>query len=212
MPAFPDSDWPSGPAPLGFGTGLANTLVNGGPAGARYPVVCFRRTFDVADPAAFQSLHLMLRRDDGIRVFLNGTRLLTSNVNPDADLGTFAWSEVPPGEHETWQHTIHSANRLLTGTNLLAVELHQYRATGTDLHFDLELIGTAPPGEPELKLVRGPDGTWLAHWSAAYAGWTIERSPALSTWTSQQSRAILRGARFELPEPDASRHFYRLRN
>ena len=211
MPVYSDAEWLSGPAPLGFGTGLNDTAVNGGPAGARYPVVCFRRTFDVADPAAFQSLHLLVQHDDGIRVFLNGTRLMTANVHPDADLGTFAWSEIPAVEHETWRHTLHSADRLVAGTNLLAVELHQYSSTGTDLHFDLELIGTAPPGMPELKLDRQPNGTWLAHWSAAYPGWRIERSPALSGWADQQSRAILRSARFELPEPDASRHFYRLR-
>ena len=76
---------------------------------------------------------------------------------------------------------------------------------------DLELIATAPPGQPELKLDRQPDGTWLAHWSAAYPGWFIERAPTLSGWSSQQSRAILRGARFELPEPENARQFYRLR-
>ena len=211
MPTYADDEWLSGPAPLGFGTGLNNTAVNGGPVGARYPVVCFRRTFDVADPAAFQSLHLMVQHDDGIRVFLNGTRLMTANVHPDADLGTFAWREIPAAEHETWRHTLHSADRLVPGTNLLAVELHQFSATGSDLHFDLELIGTAPPGMPELKLDRQPDGTWLAHWSAAYPGWNIERTSTLNGWLSQQPRAILRGARFELPEADAARQFYRLR-
>src|SRR6185436_19053806 len=46
---------------------------------------------------------------------------------------------------------------LLTGTNVVAVELHQATRDSTDISFDLELSATAiPPKAPTLTIERTP--------------------------------------------------------
>jgi len=65
-PVFDDSAWKSGPAQLGYGNGDEATVLGYGPdANNKYVTSYFRRTFNVANPAALASLTLRLLRDDG---------------------------------------------------------------------------------------------------------------------------------------------------
>jgi hypothetical protein len=58
--------WAAGPARLGYGGDGEITIVSFGPnANQRYITTYFRKTFTVADPAAFNGLLLRLMRDDG---------------------------------------------------------------------------------------------------------------------------------------------------
>lgn len=143
--AYNDSSWSSGAAPLGYGDSGMNTTVSFGPSSAsKYPTTYFRRAFNVANPAQFIQLTLNLVRDDGAVVYLNGVEIARSNM-PAGSIGytTLALSGVG-GSGETQVHSFTvPAGLLVTGTNVVAVELHQATTDSTDLRFDLSLNATA---------------------------------------------------------------------
>lgn len=137
---FDDSSWPQGAAQFGFGDGDETTVVNGGPATARTATFYFRRTFRVANPAAFRALRLELLRDDGAAVYLNGAEILRDNLAAGATSSTYAASTAGYDEN-AWHPYDVPASALVAGPNTLAVELHQSDATSSDLGFDLRLTG-----------------------------------------------------------------------
>src|SRR5262249_12687674 len=79
--------WRNGPAQLGYGDGDESTVVSFGPnSGAKYITTYFRRSFNLADPAAVTSLNLQLLRDDGAVVYLNGSDIYRNNM-PGGPIG-----------------------------------------------------------------------------------------------------------------------------
>jgi hypothetical protein len=131
--AFDDTGWASGAAPLGYGDPMTTT-VNCGPnaptcTSNNYITTYFRRSFNVADPSAFASLNLRLRRDDGAVVYLNGTEVWRSNMNAGAVSYTTLAPIAVGGADETAFFTTTLPNTLVTGPNVLAVEIHQQATT-----------------------------------------------------------------------------------
>lgn len=174
---FDDTAWKQGLARLGFGIGGESTIINGGPTNDRNASVLFRKVFAVADPALYSALHLLVQRDDGVQVYLNGIRVLVDNVASGATLGDFALGETPPAEHLLWRHFLLDPKKLLRGGNLLAVELHQASATWPDLTFDAQLLGVVN-GSPRLHLRPLATGYELS-WAAAFNGWALEASATM---------------------------------
>ena len=149
--AFDDSNWQAGDAQLGYGDRDEKTRLNASPD--NYPSYYFRREFDVEDPAKLKPLVLRLLRDDGAIVYLNGKEVVRDNM-PDGPISheTFAESTTP-SENGFFVHEMAAAN-LVSGTNILAVAVHQADVNSSDLSFDLELremipgsdkIGPPPP-------------------------------------------------------------------
>ncbi|MCI0746415.1 MAG: HYR domain-containing protein, partial [Verrucomicrobia subdivision 3 bacterium] len=152
---YDDTAWPVGQASLGFGD-PATTTINGGPVSNRFSTIYFRTTFNVVNPVQFGSLSVRLLRDDGAVVYLNGAEILRSNM-PGGTItyNTFASSAVTGADETTFFSSTVSAAGIVSGPNLLAVEVHQWGNTSTDLSFNLELIGDAPspPGIRVLSYV-----------------------------------------------------------
>lgn len=138
---FDDSNWASGAAELGYGDGNEATVVSYGPnPQARYATTYFRTAFTVDDVSSASHLELHLLHDDGAIVYLNGTELMRSRMNGGAIPFDQYASLVCVGIHEiTYQEFTADASALVAGTNVLAVEIHQYNATSSDLSFDLEV-------------------------------------------------------------------------
>src|SRR5947207_158340 len=156
--SFNDTGWASGPAQLGYSSNPAEndeaTAVSFGPdANNKYITTYFRRAFTVATPALFTGLTLTLQRDDGAVVYLNGTEVFRSNM----PAGTISSSTLASTDYTDiwwWQIAVNPA-LLVAGTNVLAVEVHQFAPTSTDLAFDLQLLGDT--GSLTLSSVtRGP--------------------------------------------------------
>lgn len=151
-PGFNDTAWASGAAPLGFGdvgTPLGTT-VNGGPEGNRYITTYFRQSFTVTNPSYVQ-LTLNLRRDDGAVVYLNGNEIARSNMPVGPVVSTTLAATTVDGVDETTFFGFSlPTTGLITGTNVLAVEVHQAAITSSDLVFDLSLLGedTTPTTTP----------------------------------------------------------------
>lgn len=116
----------------------------------------FRLAFEVEDVTLFDTLDLSLYRDDGAVVYLNGVEVLRVNL----PTGTIDDDTAASSYEEATDTASLPASHLLTGTNVLAVEVHN-KKVGNDLSFDLELrsqVCRACLGE--AVLTAGP-GTYL---------------------------------------------------
>ncbi len=152
--AFDDSSWSSGAAELGYGDGDETTVVNGGPVDDRYPTTYFRHSFFVSNPATYTALTLKVRRDDGVAVYLNGIEVMRKNIVPGANYWSNAITAISGVDESTFITTSIPASALLTGTNVIAAEIHQSSATSSDISFALELLGNTLTDTPEV--IRGP--------------------------------------------------------
>ncbi len=150
---FDDSTWASGGSELGYGDGDEATVVDYGPnASAKFITTCFRRSFAVADPAAFNALALRLLRDDGAVVYLNGVEVRRDNMPAGAiSSTTLAVTALGVPAEATFYETTLAPSALIAGTNVLAVEIHQANATSSDISFNLELKGV-----DTQTIARGP--------------------------------------------------------
>ena len=158
-------------------TPLINTDVRSqmyGVTGSAY----VRLPFNVADPAAFDSLQLLVRFDDGFAAYLNGHLVAASNA-PAA----LAWNATATQRHldrdaVQWTEFDVSAARayLQAGTNILAIQGLNVAATNTDFLLQAQLVGNSvvdygtawryfsqpTPG--------GPNGTSPADWGPIFSG------------------------------------------
>jgi hypothetical protein len=134
----------SGAAKLGYGSGDEGTVVSYGPnAAAKYVTTYFRHRFTVSDPSVFSTLNLRVLRDDGAVVYLNGTEIRRDNM----PTGTITYTTTAPTNMDAADELTFFASppispaSLVTGDNVLAVEVHQKSVGSSDLAFDLELLG-----------------------------------------------------------------------
>ena len=152
--AFNDSGWLAGFAEIGGGDSVAppnnvaeRTVIDIGPAATRYSAIYFRKTFTVANPAAFGSLVVQSLYDDGSAVYLNGVLVATFNTT---NAGVpFAYTDLAGAADPsdgTRYYASNIVNSLIVGVNTLAVEVHQNSITSSDLSFDLMLWGVPPTG------------------------------------------------------------------
>ena len=82
--------------------------------------------------------------------------------------------------------------RLINGTNLLAVEIHQQSAASTDVSFDLRLTALTYL-EPAIAFARA-EAPFELNWPALPGGFVLESSPSLSPdaiWTLETSAPTL---------------------
>jgi hypothetical protein len=167
--AYNDSSWSTGTAPLGYGSGNEATVISyGANAQNKYRSSYFRKSFNVANPAAITSLTLGLVRDDGAIVYLNGTEVARSNMPAGTvSYDTSAASTVSGNDKYLVFNFTVPQNLVVAGSNVLAVEVHQINTTSSDLRFDLSLTDTAQPGltlyqNTSLKSRLLSGGTWSA--------------------------------------------------
>ncbi|MFD2720452.1 alkaline phosphatase PhoX [Hymenobacter monticola] len=126
---------------LGYGNGDEATRVSFGPDAAnKHLTTYFRKTFAVADTTGFKGLELSLTRDDAAVVYLNGTEVLRSNLAPGALSYQSTALTAVEGADETTPIIAYINKRLLAqGSNTLAVEVHKFSASDSDLRFDAAL-------------------------------------------------------------------------
>ena len=141
---FADTSWKTGAAPLGYGDPVTTSVGFGPSSSSKYVTTYFRRQFTAAN--GFTSLALRLRRDDGAVVYVNGTEVARSNMPSGTISSTTLASSTIGGTAETAFTTIPIAVQLFSGTNVIAVEIHQRERNSSDLVFDASLIGTGNTG------------------------------------------------------------------
>ena len=141
QPDFNDSSWRHGVARFGYGDGDEQTVVNFGGAAANKPVtVYFRKSFIAERMSGIARLTLKLVVDDGAIVYLNGTPVVYENLSGDTAYDTLA-TAMPVAFQSTWHTYRIEPSLLVEGANALAVEIHQSSVTGSNISFDLQLLG-----------------------------------------------------------------------
>jgi hypothetical protein len=152
-PSFNDTSWAAGAAQLGYGDGDEATIVSFGPnSSSKYITTYFRRTFNIADASAYLSATVRVLRDDGAVVYVNGTEVFRSNM-PGGTIsrGTLASSAI---DDSSFYSAGFDPALLVSGANVVAVEVHQANATSTDISFDLEMTAATSASVPVVA--RGP--------------------------------------------------------
>lgn len=140
---YVDSNWTEGNARLGFspsGEDNETTVLQSG-----YYTYCFRKTFTVVDVNHIEMLRLLLVRDDGAIVYINNTEVFRSNMpEGEIEFTTPASSSVASeGENQTYTIDIDQSDDiqslLVNGSNVIAVEVHNYSNSDTDLGFNMKV-------------------------------------------------------------------------
>lgn len=139
--SFNDATWLSGNAELGYGDGGEATVVNGGPSSNRYPTTYFRKIFSIANTSSFTGYTMQIKRDDGVVVYVNGTEVYRNNM-PTGTIAFNTWASATASDDgANFTSVSLPASAFITGSNTIAVEIHQRNATSSDISFDLGLTG-----------------------------------------------------------------------
>jgi hypothetical protein len=176
---YNDSTWATGPAQLGYGENDEATVVSyGGNTANRHPTTYFRRSF-VNGGALLGNLSLGLLRDDGAVVYLNGQEVLRDNMPAGTiEYQTLASSTVGGAAESTFYPFALSPSALVTGTNVMAVEIHQRALDSSDLSFAARLEGTQTI---DLAFLDGDADEMLDGWEMENFGSTEAGLPGVDS-------------------------------
>jgi hypothetical protein len=190
--AFVDSSWPSGAAELGFGDGDEQTVIRSNRVDdlTKITTFYFRKVFNVPDPTTYTNLVILLRRDDGAVVYINGTEVFRSNMTNDVGVPILYtdFAGGATGSETAFNVTNASPSVLVPGQNIIAVEVHQQSPDSSDVSFELVLEGQRPAG-PGLRIVNnGTTGT--LSWFPTGGGFVLQQSTTVAgPWTASASQS-----------------------
>lgn len=168
---FNDSSWATGPAELGYGDGDEETTVSFGEnSDNKHITTYFRHDFTVTDASDFYKLIIGYIRDDGCAIYLNGTRVVLDNLDPNASATEGALLNPGRTGERIWSEAEIPTNLLEEGNNVLAIEVHQDDGRSSDISMNAYLLGkrmlaagvTANDTDPEndrliAELLSGPE-------------------------------------------------------
>ena len=220
---YVDTAWKSGAARLGFGADRETTAIQSG-----HMTYYFRKTFSISSLASVGEVGMRFQRDDGVVVYLNGVEVFRDNM-PAGLVGPTTPATTEVTDEQAWWRRVLPASGFQVGQNLLAVEVHQRRATSSDVGWDAEVssrgvnllavANSAPSAAPfpEFSVLAGPGGV-VDGWQFGFdetSGrlYVIERSDDLKTWLPE-AYEFARDGRVEvrLPAgPPVMRAYYRAR-
>lgn len=186
---FNDSTWPTGTAELGYGDGDEATTVpivdvNTSTSGVQKAATCyFRRSFSVTNPTQITGLSLTVEYDDGYTVYLNGTRV-AGTLPTNAAYNYYTGNAI----EDTVETTAIPTNLLVSGNNVIAVEVHQAGSGSSDLSMNLSLTATRSntptplfltgTGPRTLKVRARSGTTWSAMAESVYQIGTVPPTAA----------------------------------
>ena len=156
---FNAAAWPTNPAPFGAGAFPAVS-----PLAPGHTTYYFRNNFWVPNAAAVTNLLVNYQCVAGAVIYLNGTEVARNNLPTGSILATTTALTNVAGtaESQVYTNALNPA-QLLTGNNVLAVEIHTAKGGG-DAGFALSLVAGNGPGGPQriTSLVAPAGATNLA--------------------------------------------------
>lgn len=135
---YNDSEWSQGSGEFGYGDGDEDTVVNEGSEDNRYITTYFRHAFHVEDTVGFGRLVGSVLFDDGVIIYLNGEEVFRSNM-PAGQITNETLASLERPNERSYLNFIIAKGKVLPGLNVIAVEIHQFSQTSTDMSFDLDL-------------------------------------------------------------------------
>ncbi|HTD65707.1 MAG TPA: immunoglobulin domain-containing protein, partial [Candidatus Limnocylindria bacterium] len=198
-PAFNDASWTTGLA--GFTTPTDEFSTNGfelrttnmiAPDSSGPITTYYRVPFNFPGAVANARLHIIGVIDDGLVAYINGVEAgrlrVTNNPVSFTNLASANSPEATGNIHLPLDDVLLNTSALVTGNNLLAIELHQSSATSSDavlsvqLAAEIEQFGTSPTG-PTLRVSLG-GGSVTITWTG---GGTLQRSLDLNSPSNWQT-------------------------
>ena len=149
--SFNDSGWSSGQAPLGYKmTGVKTTVSYGSDANRKNPATYFRKTINLsATPTRSDAFLLNYQVDDGFVVYVNGKEAGRYNM-PDGNISFNSFS-VTYAENTPLTGTLELSSSLFkSGSNTIAVEIHNNSYTSSDQYWSAELLTSVGSNANEL--------------------------------------------------------------
>ncbi len=159
---FGDLGWSEGAAPFWYGESarFGGTGTELGDMQNAYSTLYLRRRFTVSNPDVLESLDLNAVCDDGFMAWINGHPVASRGAPADPPLFNSTASESATEPVASANYPIADfTNALVTGDNVLAVQVFNVSLGSSDLVFDAEL--TAMPrlaGPPTIASVDPPPG------------------------------------------------------
>jgi exopolysaccharide biosynthesis protein len=155
-----------------------------------YPFVTyyFRTHFNFTNPVAGAALQFVGYEDDGAVFYLNGTEICRVRMPaaPEPIYNATLATVYPCAGNASCPDSFHLSGplvttNLLTGDNVLAVEVHNYNTGSSDVTFGLAAASTAPyEARPQLNLSYSNSAVTLS-WSRS--GFTLQEANApTGTW------------------------------
>lgn len=138
---YDDAAWASGEAELGYGDGDETTVVNyTGGSNNKNITTYFRRTFALSNKDQIESLRLNLKCDDGAVLYLNGQEIYRENLpSGNIDSNTRALISIGGASEDEYTTYYFSTDALVSGSNVMAVEIHQNSPSSSDISFNMSL-------------------------------------------------------------------------
>jgi len=196
--SYNDTGWSNGLAQLGFNDNDEQTVMRRtNSSGVTISTYYFRQTFTVSDLTSLGDLSMWLLRDDGAVVYLNGTEVFRSDSMPPAPLAisyatlatNYNGGAAPPDN--TIDRTNLSSSLLVTGTNIIAVEIHQQSLSSSDLSFDFAFTGNVGSATSPPIITRSPTNqTVAANGTAIFSVDATGSAPLAFQWWHNQSELI----------------------
>ncbi len=137
-PSYSPVSWKTGRSPFGYGSvsGLSfNTAVANNGQNTTY----FRGTFNITNPDAIHGLRATFVGDDSFIAYLNGHEILRHNFT-SRDLITQSTPGKNIGLEGQVLREIIDHSKLRSGTNVIAIELHNANDNDLGLRFELQRI------------------------------------------------------------------------
>ena len=214
---FDDSSWSNGIARLGYGDLATATAVSFGPdPNNKFVTTYFRRQFVVPWNVVITNLNFRLARADGAVVRLNGQEMFRTNL-PSGQVAytNLALATMTGYTAHIFYPTNIAVTSLPTGTNLVAVEIHQSSVTNSTLGFDMELIGSGyllPT--PSLAITQSGSNV-LLNWPVtngySFNLFSTTNLAAAGSWTMTAGPVNTNGGQIVVTQsPDTSTKFFRL--
>ena len=155
-PAYDDSLWGIGDAPLGFGS--VNNHPFGGPwiNPDRNTTVYFRKEFEITNANLITEAAARVMSDGGAIVYLNGVEIARDNMPADpVNFETFASSDsnIREGNIDVFSFL---PSAFVDGINVIAIELHNGSSASSDMGMDLQLDVTTLNTLGDAVTINGP--------------------------------------------------------
>jgi hypothetical protein len=150
---FNDALWNQyAPSELDYGDSQTTTASYGLDINNKYPTTYFRKSFNVVDHTLYNDLEFEAISCDGMVVYLNGVEVWRNNTRASFDHQTFA-ARTSAGREETKWISKTISNSLVTGANVLAIEIHQQSSKSPHISFDFKLTRHT---DTPIAITRGP--------------------------------------------------------
>lgn len=168
---YDDAAWSTGHGKFGYANGGSydTPLDFGDDSSNKYITSYFRNLFTIDDPDMFSKLVANVTYDDGIIVYVNGKELARFNM-PEGEVNdsTVANEYV----NDATESIEIPMSMLKSGSNVIAVEVHQNVVSSSDMTFALNLnaIGKSTGTTSKVKTYKGvvsDNMTMTAHFTKA---------------------------------------------